>query len=43
MVEAEKDSVENLIGQLVAAPLPKDKPLWQVHVVEDYYDAVGPL
>lgn len=41
MVEVEKDPVELLVGQLAAVGLPLDRPLWQVHLVEDYYDTVS--
>ncbi|VDM36140.1 unnamed protein product [Hydatigera taeniaeformis] len=41
MVEAEKDPVELLVGQLAAVGLPLNRPLWQVHLVEDYYDTVS--
>uniref|UniRef100_A0A5K3FEC8 Diacylglycerol O-acyltransferase n=2 Tax=Mesocestoides corti TaxID=53468 RepID=A0A5K3FEC8_MESCO len=43
MVEVEKDPVEILIGQLSTVALPTDKPLWQVHLVEDYYDSKDAL
>lgn len=41
MVESDKDPVEMLVGQLAAVGLPLDRPLWQVHLVEDYHDTVS--
>ncbi|CUT98785.1 conserved hypothetical protein [Echinococcus multilocularis] len=43
MVEVEKDPVEMLVGQLAAVELPLDRPLWQVHLVEDYCDTKDAL
>ncbi|KAL5965319.1 hypothetical protein TSMEX_006948 [Taenia solium] len=43
MVEMEKDPVEMLVGQLAAVGLPLNRPLWQVHLVEDYYDTKDAL
>ncbi|VDN96199.1 unnamed protein product, partial [Rodentolepis nana] len=41
MVESDKDPVEMLVGQLAAVGIPLDRPLWQVHLVEDYHDTVS--
>nr|CDS29559.1 hypothetical protein HmN_000236100 [Hymenolepis microstoma] len=42
MVESDKDPVEILVGQLSAVGIPLDRPLWQVHLVEDYHDTILP-
>lgn len=43
MIESEKDPVELLVGQLASVALPLDRPLWQVHLVEEYHDNVSPI
>ncbi|KAM7536805.1 hypothetical protein Aperf_G00000088346 [Anoplocephala perfoliata] len=43
MVESDKDPVEMLVGQLAAVDLPLNRPLWQVHLVEDYHDTKDAL
>jgi WS/DGAT/MGAT family acyltransferase len=39
----DKAALEEMIGDLVAVPLPRSRPLWDVHVIEGYGDGTAVL